>query len=554
MPDKFRNSDGGNDLIFKQEWEDILILLIKEQSLDVLLDEILMRIAHISQSSFGAVVLLGQENRSGCITKTYNDDNFPEVQSRIAQEIESNLNYISKWLLINKHSLILSRGDEQSPAYGVLSLFNTSTLIIAPALYKDELTAIFFLAKSEGSYSANETALIEQLSVLLANEIYNSRSRTLSAALQEKVKQMQKLESVGKLAGGMAHDFNNLLSNIFASLSLLKRKLADSPDIFHLLDSIEASSLRARDISKGLLSFGKAVPIKAALINPNEILDELIKVTRQTFPSEIQIESDIPRALGNIYGNSTEIYQVLLNLCINAKEAIKGSGTISISADNFSITDRNIFDYPFLDIGNYVKFSVKDSGQGISQDDMSKIFEPYFSTKQKDYGSGMGLFVAHGIIKAHSGFIDVTSTAGNGARFDIYIPVYEKKGKIKPDRTGKIIMIADDEAMLRDLLAELLESYNYEVIKVSDGNDVIRVLTEEIKVDLLIIDNKMPRMDGGTCIKEIRKLGFDMPVVFSSGAANITPSELHNGSLGNISFLNKPYDFETMLEIIKELL
>lgn len=375
----------------------------------------------------------------------------------------------------------------------------------------------------------------------------------LDTEFEENILQSQKMETIGKLASGMAHDFNNLLSSIFGSLNLLKRKLKDREDVKYLVENIENCSIRATDLTKGLLNYGKPTPRRKAPVNPAELLDELLRVLKETFPQQIKIESDIYHGIQNIMGNSTEIYQVLLNLCINAKEAIQGEGKISVEAKNILIDSSNQQVLPLLAQGNYVRFSVADTGEGISEQNLKKIFDPYFSTKKKDTGSGLGLYVTYGIVKAHNGHIDITSTLGEGTRFDIYIPSYEEPTRETETTTAKIIVLADDEIMLRDLLAELLESYDYEVVCVQNGAEVFKLLTEEIKADLLIIDFNMPEMDGLTCIKKLREIEIKIPTILSTGSA----SAAHDGEIGSLKIdavLTKPYEFEQMLEVVKKLI
>ena len=274
----------------------------------------------------------------------------------------------------------------------------------------------------------------------------------------------------------------------------------------------------------------------------------------QTFPKKITLKQEIHENLYDILGNGTEIYQVLLNLCVNAKEAMEGKeGIISLKANNITIDNNNIINYPLLKKGNYVCFSVKDNGSGIDEENLQKIFDPYFSTKIKETGSGLGLYVTYGIIKAHNGHVDVTSKINEGTQFDVYIPSYEPTKVIHQPTTDKIVLLADDEIMLRDLLAELLESNGYNVIKVISGTEALKVLTEEIKVDIIILDYNMPEMNGLDCAAKIRGFNKEIPIILCSGSFSM------NGNTdltekGINSFVNKPYEFDTMLSTIQELL
>ena len=200
-----------------------------------------------------------------------------------------------------------------------------------------------------------------------------------------------------------------------------------------------------------------------------------------------------------------------------------------------------------------MRFSVTDDGVGIDEQHLTRIFDPYFSTKIKDTGSGLGLYVTYGIIKAHNGIIDVTSKLGSGTTFDVYIPAFEPPKEKKSEPGEKIILLADDEPMLSDLLSELLETNGYSVIKVLSGKEVLTVLTEEIKVDLAIIDYNMPGLSGLETIAEIRKLNLDIPIILSSGSM-LASQELESSKYKINGQLNKPYEFEAMLATIKRFI
>jgi len=447
---------------------------------------------------------------------------------------------------------LLALNQHNNIGYGLAQVLNCESLCISPSYFVNDLIAKILVGKKNGTYSSLDIADIEQFSILLSFAISNIETRELNTALESRLLQAQKLETIGKLSSGMAHDFNNLLSSIFGSLHLLRNRVPELQSVSKLIDNIENCSVRARDLTKGLLSFGKPTAKRKEIVMPNLLLNELAKVVSQTFPTAIVLEERIEENLHSILGNSTEIYQILLNLCVNAKEAIDKKGEIILSAQNIRIDDSNITSFPLLDRGKYVKFSVSDNGTGISEEHLSRIFDPYFSTKQKETGSGLGLYVTYGIIKAHKGHVDVTSKKELGTTFDVYLPVFEPKNIEKNEVKNKMIMLADDEEMLSDLLSEMLESTGYYVIKVRSGEEVLKVLTEELKIDLLIIDYNMPEMNGLDCIAELRKLNFSLPVILSSGSLQFEDSDLKKYKVN--SKLQKPYEFETMLATIKKLI
>ena len=538
------------NLLFQNELRSLLVLLVKEKSVITVADEILIRCIEITNSDFGSIVFQdGDEEVKDFLYS--NKSNLISNVDDFEKSIKYNSSFINKWLEINKRPL-LALNHHNNIGFGLTQVLNCESLCISPCYFDNILQAKILIGKKSGTYSSLDINDIEQFSILLSFAISNIQTRDLNTALESRLLQAQKLETIGKLSSGMAHDFNNLLSSIFGSIHLLRNRVPESENVSRLIDNIENCSVRARDLTKGLLSFGKPTAKRKEIVMPNILLKEISKVVTQTFPSTITLEEKIDEGLHNVLGNGTEIYQILLNLCVNAKESIVGKGKITLGASNLLVDDSNIINYPLLDRGKYIKFSVNDTGTGIEEDDLSKIFDPYFSTKQKDTGSGLGLYVSYGIIKAHKGHIDVTSSKGAGTTFEVYLPVFEPQESAKIKATDKIIMLADDEEMLSELLAEMLESSGYYVIKVKSGEEVITVLTEELKVDLLIIDYNMPKMNGLECINKIRSLNFNLPVILSSGSLIFKDEELKQFNVS--SKITKPYEFDTMLDTIQKLI
>ena len=535
---------------FRNELQEILTLMVKESSIDTLSAEILMKSAQLTNSDFGLIVFLNDS--TGIEFKYYDPGKFLPNRTEIEKTIRADFSFIAKWLAHNQHSLIaLNKSD--NIGYNLTATIDCKTLIISPCFFDNKLIATLIAGKFKDTFSPEDITLIEQFATLLNFVISNINTRDLNAALESRLLQAQKLETIGKLSSGMAHDFGNLLSSIFGSVNLLRKRVDQNESIQKLIDNIENCSVRARDLTKGLLSFGKPTPKRKELVKPHKLLDEIIKIITQTFPVSISFTQDIDENLSDIVGNSTEIYQVLLNLCVNAKEAVEGKGKITITVKNMTVDKENQIYFPLLNIGNYVKFSVQDDGVGIEEKNLSKIFDPYFSTKSKDAGSGLGLYVSYGIIKAHSGYIDVSSKQGKGTTFDVFIPAFEPKKEPISRPAEKIILLADDEPMLGDLLSELLETNGYSVIKVASGDEVLKVLTEEIKVDIAIIDYNMPGMSGLDTISEIRKLKLNIPIILSSGSMWVEDeSELLKYNIN--SQIQKPYEFETMLATIQKLI
>jgi len=545
-----RSSQENITLDFQNELQDILTLLLKEKSVDILSGEILSKSVNQTNSDIAIITFIN--DNTGIEFKYFNEKNLISEKKEIEKTLCSDFKFITKWLMLNKTSLIAAN-QKNNIGYNIASLMGCKNIVISPCIFDNKLIATLLVGKLDGIYSIDEVKLLEQFSTLLTFIIININTRNLNTALENRLLQAQKLETIGKLSSGMAHDFGNLLSSIFGSVNLLRKRVEQNEPVQKLIDNIENCSVRARDLTKGLLSFGKPTPKRKELVKPKQLLTEISKIVTQTFPRTITFTEEIDESLYDLLGNGTEIYQVLLNLCVNAKEATDGKGHIKITAKNVSIDENNLAYYPLLKLGNHVKFSVEDDGVGIEETYITKIFDPYFSTKSKDTGSGLGLYVSYGIIKAHNGLIDVTSKLGIGTTFDVYLPAFEPPKEKETELAEKIILLADDEPMLSDLLAELLETNGYSVIKVSSGKEVLKVLTEEIKVDLAIVDYNMPEISGLETIAEIRKLNFNIPIILSSGSMFLEDkSELDNYNISGQ--LQKPYEFEAMLATIKRFI
>lgn len=524
-------------------------ILLNDNNLREFCYNILSEIKKIFGSEKELIVILEKNQLKEIICN--NTDEAKINLAELSKIIKSNLFTFNKWFLSNKKTL-LSQNDISSIGYQINQILEANYLFITPSISIDNISALIIFSRKDKVLEETELEIIKTYSNLLAIGIELISVRDNYKLIENRLANSQKLETVGKLASGMAHDFNNLLASIFGSINLLRNRVGDNPNTIKLIDNIENSSIRARDLIKGILSFGKPTQLRKEIVLLDNVLNELLKVVNHTFPKHIKIISEIDNFLYKIIGSSTELYQIVLNLCINAKEAIKDVGIISIKAENIRIDDSNIFLFPFLNKGHYVKISVSDNGVGIDEENLSKIFEPYFSTKQKDTGSGLGLFVTSELVKAMNGYIEVSSKVNEGTSFRIYFPAISIKEQTVLSTKEKIIMLADDEEILNDLLGDLLESNGFYVLKVNNTKEVFRILTEEVKVDLLIIDYNLPEITGLECVSKLREMDFNMPVILASGATNLDDDEIRKAKI-NFT-LPKPYEFETILETIKKLL
>jgi len=349
----------------------------------------------------------------------------------------------------------------------------------------------------------------------------------------------------------IAHDFNNILTSVNNSLSLIKTKKLVQPDGKALIENIEKCTFRAAEITRELLSNNKASIVKTEF-DILAVIKEVIEAITHTADKNVifNLLNDAEQIY--IYGNPNDLYRSIFNIVLNAVEAIEDKGEILITS---SVKNPNyIKQYLQIDTkNNFAEIIIKDNGCGMSADTINKIFEINFSTKNRKRKSGLGLSIVKRSIEEHDGKIFVESEKGKGTAFSIYLPCVQTETKQKINNKDKTILIAEDEVMLRELLKDLIESYQYNVIEASNGKEALDILNENPNINLLIIDRKMPDIDGVECIKRIReKLKSDLPVILASGSPSI--NQIDYSKLKIDAILNKPYNFPNMLSLISSLL
>jgi CheY-like chemotaxis protein/two-component sensor histidine kinase len=333
----------------------------------------------------------------------------------------------------------------------------------------------------------------------------------------------------------LAHDLNNIFTRILNSIDLLKRKVSASSDLLPLLNNIEAGTYLASEMIAD--NFGdKSRKKNQRRINLNSIISDVVRSFSFQQKGRIDFILSLDPNLKIVSGNYSDYYRVVLNLITNAVESIEKTGIISLSTAN-------------IDDETKVEFIITDNGSGIDEETIPFIFDEDFSTKDKKTISGIGLSIVKKIVEENSGTVTVSSEFGKGTEFKIILkaaPIAD----IHPAQNGKTILVAEDEEILRELLAELLQSYNYTVLTSSNGREVLDILKIRIP-DLLIIDRRMPEMDGIECIKEISALNYNIPVILATGSQT---DDYKIDSININRAINKPYNFEELLALVRELI
>lgn len=355
-----------------------------------------------------------------------------------------------------------------------------------------------------------------------------------------------------KLFKNSAHDLNNILTSIVNSASLLMLEEIKDSKTRKLIETLESNSLRAADIVDSILTDETGTSKTKRRIKVNSLIEELQNSLKSITPPNVSIYFEANENLEIIMGNHSDLYRVFLNLCINSAEAIEGEGKVIVKAEN--VASDEVPGNTKKRATKYVKVSVEDNGTGIEEKNISKIFDSDFSTKNKDYNSGLGLSIVKDIISNHDGLIDIDSQWGTGTTITIYLPA---RGELIAhnieEKSLRRILIADDEKSILELLLDLFMSYGYEVIEAKNGRELMNLIEDNVDVDLYIIDRKMPAPDGLKCIAKIRQMEIKKPIILTTGSMGVGD----NPSLQNLDItqiLVKPYDFEELLKMVDELL
>ncbi len=378
--------------------------------------------------------------------------------------------------------------------------------------------------------------------------------------VQDQFYRAQRIESIGTLAGGIAHDLNNVLSPILMAVEMLQTddeiEKAGEP----WLSIIKENTTRGADLIRQVLTFARGVEGERVNVQLRHLIKDLINVLGETLPKTIAVKYDIEPELNLVSCDPTQIHQVLMNLAVNARDAMISGGSLTIKARNMLI-DEN---YARINIeakpGNYVLLTVEDTGEGMPKDVQNRIWDPFYTTKEVGKGTGLGLSTALSIVKSHDGFINVYSEPNKGTKFSIYLPASETsveksentQSLLYPKGSGEIILVVDDEANIRQITTATLEKYGYKTLTAADGTEAIAVYTQQEKIDLVITDMSMPYMDGAATIRALRKLNPKLKIISASGLTNSQKTDGKN--LNTNAFLLKPFTAEKLLTTIAEVL
>lgn len=372
----------------------------------------------------------------------------------------------------------------------------------------------------------------------------------------------QRLESLGSLASGIAHDLNNILTPILAAAQILPLRVTNLDEQSQLLlQIVEENSKRGSDLVKQILSFARGVEGKRTVIQVRHILAQVVQVARETFPKSIQIFfNTATKDLWTVLADTTQLHQVLMNLAVNARDAMPDGGTLTFTADNIYIDESYVQMHLDAKVGHYIAITVCDTGCGIPEEITERIFEPFFTTKDVGKGTGLGLSTVLGIIKSHGGFVKVDSEVGQGTKFSVYLPASEEIAKPAIEDiemlvgNGELILVADDEASIREIIKASLSAYNYQAITVNDGVEAISIFAKsKHDTSVVLLDLMMPSLDAPTTIRTLKQINPQIKIIAMSGL--VSNKAIVNSTLTQIqAFLLKPFTVEELLRALHKVL
>ena len=373
----------------------------------------------------------------------------------------------------------------------------------------------------------------------------------------------QKMESIGTMAGGIAHDFNNILTAVLGHSNLLKQRLKNQDNLKRHVKIIESSSLRAADLIQQLLAFSRGTePDTLKAVDLNHLICETLGLLESSLGKETRLQLQLGTLPTSITANATQIQQVLINLCLNARDAMSGGGTITLTTDWLNLKDTAGSAYPDLDVKprDYIRLRVADTGTGIPKSHLNKIFDPFFTTKEVGKGSGLGLAMVYGIIKNMDGYIHVASREGGGTAFDLlFQPALTAGSEVVQSTdnrklTGEeTILLVDDEALVRELGKEILSSYGYRVLLAEDGQKALEIYQSQSRdISLVILDMIMPNLDGGATYQKLVSLNPEIKVIICSGYDS--RKLVDNPIAADIPRMAKPFIPQDLIRTIRETL
>lgn len=524
------------------------------------LDHALDEVISLTESNIGYIYLYNEQKRQFTLN-TWSKDVMEEC-TVLEQKTIYDLDGTGIWgeAVRQKRPIIVNDFEAHNPlkkgypeGHVILKRFLT-----VPVISNDVIVAVAGVANRESDYSNTDVMQLTLFMNSVWKIIDRKRMEEAHLKLEKQLQHTQKLESLGVLAGGIAHDFNNILVAIIGNADLALMKISPESPAADNLRKIEQAASRAADLSKQMLAYSGKGKFVIEHTDLNRVLEEMLHMLEVSISKKIALRLNLTRPLPSIEADITQVHQVIMNLIINASEAIgDDSGAITITTSSVDCDKdylNSIAPSLYLPEGKYVALEVADTGCGMDQDTIAKIFDPFFTTKFT--GRGLGMAAVHGIIRGHKGAISVYSELGKGSVFKILLPASDAPESIPPVITSAVegrgcgtVLLVDDEEDVRNVGREMLEALGFNTVTANDGFDALEILKRDLSIKIVILDLTMPRMDGEQAFNELRKLNPGIKVIMSSGynEQEVTQKFVGKGLAG---FVQKPYRMSGLREVL----
>ena len=441
------------------------------------------------------------------------------------------------------------------------------------ALFFYALTVTIDIALINAMTRAFRRAARAETALRLANERLESRVRDRTAALEQQIvereaaeaqiRQMQKMESVGQLTGGIAHDFNNMLAVVIGSLEMARRRLAEPDRLVGFITSAEEGAKRAAQLVSRLLAFSRQQPLQPRVLDVNEFVGGMSELLRRTIGEQVVVETVLAPDLRHCFADAIELENAILNLAVNARDAMPNGGRLTITTCNASLDAHYVRHHPEATIGDYVKVTVEDTGTGMPREVIERAFDPFYTTKSIGKGTGLGLSQVYGFVKQSGGHVSIYSEVGHGTSIRFYLPLgatdakvdetERDDGEIAQAQAEEIVLVVEDEPGVRHVSVDALRELGYTVMQAPDGPTALSLIAITAHIDLLFTDVVMPEMTGSQLAAEARSLRPNLRVVFTTGyARNVV---LHGEDIdGAAVVLAKPFTLRQLSTKVREAL
>ena len=447
-----------------------------------------------------------------------------------------------------------------SPSHNI----GTSGYYCVPILYAGGVLGIITIYVTEGSpRHPKEVEFLTSIANTLSAVILHKKAEEEKMRLEVQLRQAHKMEAIGTLAGGIAHDFNNILHTISGYTQMLLMKKEPSDSDYSMLKVIEQSAMKAGDLVKQLMIFGRKVESKFRPVDLNNEVEQITQILERTIPKMISMETHLSKSLNIIDADPGQLEQIIMNLGVNARDAMPDGGKLVFATENIILDSTYCIAHAGAKPGEYVVLSVSDTGHGMDSETLDHIYEPFYSTKGIGEGTGLGLAMVYGIVKSHGGYIMCYSEPGQGTTFRIYFPVIRRVAEVQGETAGgeekivggsETILLVDDEKILLDIGTSILEGFGYKTITAENGERAIEIFKKgKDHIDLVILDVGMPGMGGHECLKRLHEFDPKLKVIIASGyAAHGRVKETIDA--GAVDFIGKPYRLVDMVKKVRNAL